>query len=113
MVDLVEDLLGRVAVPRQSEKRGRGGEQEGQRQVAPPTRRRKAQPFLPEAASSSTAYAIGTPNELPRNFESTAYSTATTWPLLLNTGPPLPPWVVEASNTMSVFVTSPMCPWVV
>jgi hypothetical protein len=32
---------------------------------------------------------------------------------LLKSGPPLPPWVVGASNTMSVRVTSPMCPWVV
>ena len=34
-------------------------------------------------------------------------------PLVLTTGPPLPPWVVAASNTTSVFVTSPMWPWVV
>ena len=48
-----------------------------------------------------------------RTSGSTAYSTAITWPRLLKTGPPLPPWVVGASKTMSVPVTSPMCPWVV
>ncbi len=56
---------------------------------------------------------MGTPKELPPNFESTAYSTAITPPLLFSTGPPLPPCVVGASNTMSVFVMSPMWPWVV
>src|SRR5438132_661629 len=51
--------------------------------------------------------------ELPPNLVSSAYSTAMTSPCLLKTGPPLPPWVVAASNTMSVRVTSPMWPWVV
>ena len=55
---------------------------------------------------------MGTPKELPAKFVRTAYSTAITLPLPLSTGPPLPPWVVGASNTTSVRVTSPMWPWV-
>src|SRR6185295_4611580 len=104
---LVEVLLPGVGQAGQSEDRGQEQEEERDPQVA------AHRAFFRAALIRSSAYPMGTPNEFPPNLESTAYSTPTTRPSLFSTGPPLPPWVVGASKTMSLFVTSPMWPWVV
>ena len=53
--------------------------------------------YMPAAASSSRTFEAGMPRLEPPYSGSMAVLTATTFPFMSSTGPPLPPWVVSAS----------------